>query len=73
MDILDLNVLRMIKLFAWESRVMDDLMQRRADELKVSRKQRLIETLLSAFTSCLPLVSKLATFSVYVRMFHFVI
>ncbi|KLO18945.1 P-loop containing nucleoside triphosphate hydrolase protein [Schizopora paradoxa] len=60
-----LGVLRMIKLFAWESRVMDDLFQRRADELKISLKQRLIEVLLRQFASLMPLLAKLATFSVY--------
>lgn len=64
-----LGVLRMIKLFAWESRIINDLLQRRADELKVSQRQRLVEVLLRQFSSCMPMVAKLATFSVYVRVF----
>lgn len=56
----------MVKLFAWESRAMEDIESRRAEELRKLQKQRLIEVVMRAVGSCMPLIAKLATFSVYV-------
>ena len=33
-----MNILRMIKLFAWESKVKENIMKKREDELDWSRK-----------------------------------
>ncbi|GAW05721.1 ABC transporter [Lentinula edodes] len=40
------NVLRMVKLFGWEEKMSEKIAQKRAVELKASRKARLIELLL---------------------------
>lgn len=38
-----INVLRMVKLFGWEDRVMSQIKEKRDTELKVLRKKRLWE------------------------------
>ena len=38
-----MNVIRMIKLFGWEPRVADQLAQKREDELKYIRKNKILE------------------------------
>ena len=38
-----MSVIRMIKLFGWEPRVADQLAQKREDELKYIRKNKILE------------------------------
>ncbi|KLO18951.1 P-loop containing nucleoside triphosphate hydrolase protein [Schizopora paradoxa] len=64
-----LGVLRMIKLFAWEPYILDDITQRRDDELRVLRKQKIIEIFLRVFASCMPMLAKVATIGVYALVF----
>lgn len=61
-----LNVLRMLKLFAWEAYMLKELAQRRLEELKQMRKGMLAEIVMSAVTTSLPLIAKVTTFSIYV-------
>lgn len=58
----------MVKLFAWESRVVEDIENRRAEELGKLKQQRMQEVAMRAVSSSMPLIAKLATFSVYVRL-----
>lgn len=67
-----LNVLRMLKLFAWEAYMLKELAQRRLEELKQMRKGMLAEIVMSAVTTSLPLIAKVTTFSMYVCMLIYV-
>lgn len=40
-----MNIIRMIKLFGWESRVSDEINEKRDDELRVLKKRQLMELL----------------------------
>lgn len=40
-----MNIIRMIKLFGWESRVNDEINEKRDDELKVLKRRQLMELL----------------------------
>ncbi len=63
-----LGVLRMIKLFAWEPYVMNDITQRRDEELQVLEKQKILEIFLRVFAATMPMIAKVATFAFYVRL-----
>ena len=64
---LDLNVLRMIKLFAWEPYVLKELHERRVEELKMIRKGRILDLAMNMLNTQLPLVAKMTTLAIYVR------
>ena len=68
-DLIGLGVLRMIKLFAWEAYMLKFLAQRRLEELKQMRKTWIIESIMNAVNTSLPLIAKVATFSFYVSQF----
>ena len=60
----------MIKLFAWEPHVLQDIYQKREDELVQVKKGRILDVAINSLNSLLPLCAKLATISVYVRLPH---
>lgn len=63
-----MNILRMLKIFAWEAYMLKELAQRRIDELKQMRKGRLLEIAMNGINTILPLMAKITTYSVYVRL-----
>lgn len=48
--------------------MLKELAQRRSDELKEMRKGRLLEIAMNGTNSILPIVAKITTYSVYVRI-----
>lgn len=62
-----LNIIRMLKMFAWEKYMLEELAQRRSDELKTMRKGRLLEIAMNGTNAILPIIAKLTTYSVYVH------
>ncbi|EIW62518.1 multidrug resistance-associated ABC transporter [Trametes versicolor FP-101664 SS1] len=60
-----LNVVRMIKLFGWESRVSAQLDERREAELKQLSQSRWLEIFNALFNYSIPLITMAVTFSVY--------
>ncbi|KAJ7175766.1 multidrug resistance-associated ABC transporter [Mycena filopes] len=60
-----MNVLRMIKWFAWENKIKDDIGSKRQDELNSIRNVRLLVVLNNSFNFMIPLLTMLATFSTY--------
>ena len=61
-----LNIIRMLKLFAWETYMLKVIAQHRLSELQKMKKKRLLETLMNSLNMCLPLIAKVMTFSIYV-------
>lgn len=64
-----LNVLRMIKLFAWEPRMLEKLIQKRDEELKKMRLMRFLEIALFSMNDLIPMASSIGTLGVYVSAF----
>ncbi|KAJ7288436.1 P-loop containing nucleoside triphosphate hydrolase protein [Mycena rebaudengoi] len=60
-----MDVLRMIKWFALESKIKDDISAKRKDELTAIRNVRLLIVLNNATNFIIPLLTMLATFSTY--------
>ncbi|KAJ7784670.1 multidrug resistance-associated ABC transporter [Mycena metata] len=60
-----MNVLRMIKWFAWESKIKEDVGSKRQEELDAIRNVRLLVVLNNSFNFIIPLLTMLATFSTY--------
>ncbi|KAI5122628.1 hypothetical protein M0805_008717 [Coniferiporia weirii] len=60
-----LGVLRMIKLFAWESYILKQLTQKRDEELSKMKRFRLFESGLNITNQLLPFLSKLIALSIY--------
>lgn len=56
----------MLKLFSWEKYMLEELAQRRSDELKQMQEGRLLDLLFSGINIMLPLITKVTTFSIYV-------
>lgn len=56
----------MLKLFSWEKYILEELAQRRSDELKQMQIGRLLDLLFSGINIMLPLITKVTTFSIYV-------
>ncbi|KZO89806.1 ATP-binding cassette transporter [Calocera viscosa TUFC12733] len=65
-----LNILRMIKMFAWESMVRERVQDRRTEELRYTRKRRFLELLISNLTVLLPMASMIITYGTYTLVFH---
>ncbi|KAI5122640.1 hypothetical protein M0805_008724 [Coniferiporia weirii] len=60
-----LGVLRMIKLFAWESYILKQLTQKRDEELSKMKRFRLFQSGLNITNQLLPFLSKLVALSIY--------
>ncbi|KAJ6584918.1 multidrug resistance-associated ABC transporter [Mycena capillaripes] len=60
-----MNVLRMIKSFAWENKIKDDIAAKREEELTSIRNVRLLGLVNSSFNFIIPLLVMLGTFSHY--------
>ncbi|KZT60611.1 P-loop containing nucleoside triphosphate hydrolase protein [Calocera cornea HHB12733] len=65
-----LNILRMIKMFAWESAVSQRIEERRKEELKVTRKRRLLELIMNNLAWVLPVTSMVITYGAHTLIFH---
>ncbi len=62
-----MSVLRMIKLFAWEMKVLDQITKKRETELRWVRYGKLLDYLgLHNSNSIIPIVSMICTFGTYV-------
>ncbi|KAL4242609.1 hypothetical protein ABKN59_011139 [Abortiporus biennis] len=60
-----LNVVRMVKLFGWETKMEDALAQKRNEELKMIRKSRLIEMSGGLLTYIIPVATTVTTFATF--------
>ncbi|TDL15052.1 P-loop containing nucleoside triphosphate hydrolase protein [Rickenella mellea] len=61
-----MSVLRMIKLFAWEMRMLDQITKKRETELRWVRYGKLLDSLvLKNLNSIIPILSMLGTFGTY--------
>ncbi|KZP30958.1 P-loop containing nucleoside triphosphate hydrolase protein [Athelia psychrophila] len=60
-----LSVLRMIKLFGWESKMNDKLGEIREHELYWTRKAKILSIVNSNVNYCMPIFTMLATFTTY--------
>jgi len=56
----------MIKLFAWESKVLDQLNKKRDKELSWIKRNRLLDVIMLNVEVLLPALSMLGTFGTYV-------
>ena len=61
-----LGVLRMVKLFAWESKVFEQLKEKRDKELGYIRRNKLLDVILLNVQVLLPALSMMGTFGTYV-------
>lgn len=64
---LALNVLRMIKLFAWEPYMLRRLSNHREDELRKIRTNKILDATMDNLNMLLPAIAKITTFATYVR------
>jgi hypothetical protein len=60
-----MNVLRMVKLFGWERKMNERVGARRADELRLILKRKLLELANGNLNYVIPLSHMLVSFSVY--------
>ncbi|CDO76129.1 hypothetical protein BN946_scf184876.g22 [Trametes cinnabarina] len=60
-----LNVIRMIKLFGWESRIAAQLDKKREEELAAVRKSKLLTLFINMTNNMIPILIMLSTFSTY--------
>ncbi|KAJ7696072.1 multidrug resistance-associated ABC transporter [Mycena rosella] len=60
-----MNVLRMIKSFAWEAKIQDDIAAKREDELMAIRNVRLLMVFNSCINFVVPLLVLLTTFGTF--------
>lgn len=65
--LLALNVLRMIKLFAWEPYMLRRLSKHREDELRKIRTNNILDATMDNLNMLLPAIAKITTFATYVR------
>ncbi|KAJ3557433.1 hypothetical protein NM688_g1472 [Phlebia brevispora] len=59
------GVIRMIKLFGWETKMSERIDLKRQEELKAVRKFRILSIISSIFNNLIPLVTMAVTFAVY--------
>ncbi|KIM25975.1 hypothetical protein M408DRAFT_330768, partial [Serendipita vermifera MAFF 305830] len=64
-----LNVLRMIKLFAWEAKVKERMYEKREEELLWTKKRQILQLLNMNANYILPLLTMIVTFSSYALVF----
>jgi uncharacterized MnhB-related membrane protein len=60
-----MSVLRMIKLFGWETRVNEDLAEKRAAELAMIWKRKVLEAFNGVLNHFIPLVHMIVTYGVF--------
>ncbi|KZP10497.1 hypothetical protein FIBSPDRAFT_963101 [Athelia psychrophila] len=65
-----LNALRMIKLFGWETKIKDQLREKRDAELVWTRKAQIIKILNGNVTFIIPLIQMIATYTTYTLIMH---
>lgn len=58
-----MNVIRMVKMFGWESKVKSRIDQARAEEMKYIKKGKLLNLFISAVTFIIPTITMLATYT----------
>ncbi|KAF8832671.1 hypothetical protein HHX47_DHR1001791 [Lentinula edodes] len=61
-----MNVLRMIKLFGWESKMESRIAEKRDEELVWIRRRQILEMINGIITYIIPLITMIATFVTYV-------
>ncbi|KIM77159.1 hypothetical protein PILCRDRAFT_12326 [Piloderma croceum F 1598] len=61
----NLNVMRMIKLFAWEPKVKEQISELREDELRLIKKGRILDLLTMYVRALLPLLAMVVTYATY--------
>ncbi|TFY56647.1 hypothetical protein EVJ58_g7510 [Rhodofomes roseus] len=61
-----MNVIRMIKLFGWESRVKQQLTEKRDHELDFIKKSKMLELINGSVNYIIPLLTMIVTFMTYV-------
>ncbi|KAG8799884.1 hypothetical protein FRC16_004194 [Serendipita sp. 398] len=64
-----INVLRMIKLFAWEGRVQQKMSEKREEELRWTKKRQFLQLLNMNTNYLLPLLVMIVTFASYTLVF----
>ncbi|KZV63784.1 P-loop containing nucleoside triphosphate hydrolase protein [Peniophora sp. CONT] len=62
-----MNVIRMIKLFGWESKINERIAATRKEELKGVRKREILTMLIHVLQYIIPLLQMLASFITYVQ------
>ncbi|KAH9912641.1 uncharacterized protein B0H18DRAFT_889646 [Fomitopsis serialis] len=60
-----MNVIRMIKLFGWEPRVVQQLSEKREDELYYQWRYRMLGLITANLNYAIPLITMIATFTLY--------
>ncbi|KAH9911177.1 P-loop containing nucleoside triphosphate hydrolase protein [Epithele typhae] len=60
-----MNVIRMIKLFGWESRILSQIKEKRDEELVVIRRNKLLGVLNNLYNYFVPILIMLVTFFTY--------
>jgi hypothetical protein len=58
----------MIKVFAWESRMLEKIRQRRGQELKKIQDGRIWDIAIFSLNEFIPIVASIATLAVYVSL-----
>ncbi|KZT67112.1 P-loop containing nucleoside triphosphate hydrolase protein [Daedalea quercina L-15889] len=60
-----MNVIRMIKLFGWESRTVQQLTERRSEELELIKQTKMLELMNGGLNYVIPLLTMIVTFMTY--------
>ncbi|KIP05213.1 hypothetical protein PHLGIDRAFT_534841, partial [Phlebiopsis gigantea 11061_1 CR5-6] len=60
-----MSVLRMIKLFGWETRVFNNVSEQRETELKLIWKRKLLDLLNTCLANIIPLLHMVITYAIY--------
>ncbi|KAH9951515.1 hypothetical protein B0H21DRAFT_775731 [Amylocystis lapponica] len=66
-----MGVIRMVKLFGWEPRVTEQLLEKREDELAWNKKSKYLSTANDYITHIIPLIVLIVTFVSFVRWLSF--
>ncbi|KAL6299635.1 multidrug resistance-associated ABC transporter [Sparassis latifolia] len=60
-----MSVIRMIKLFGWEPRVVDQLLEKRDDELLYQKKSKILELSIGMLNHFIPLLTMMVTYATF--------
>ncbi|KZO93694.1 ATP-binding cassette transporter [Calocera viscosa TUFC12733] len=60
-----MNVVRMVKMFGWESRVKEQIAEKRDEELKYVKQRQIVNLLNMMLNFMLPLITMIITFAFY--------
>ena len=66
LTIIDLNILRMIKLFAWQNHTIENIEKIRDEELRHQKRSRIMQIALWKANDLMPVLSKSVVIAVYV-------